>query len=236
MAESIDPKEYLAILKEVPLFKRLKEEEITLFLKDHQAEQFKMSEVIFNENDKGDAIFIILSGVVSISKKITEGEETTLTTLGPGEYFGEMSLLDGSPRSASAKLINDGTLIRFDRSDLNRVLKKTPSVAFKIIMAIALVFCERLRETNEKFKNITSKSVTTEHELDSVKANLLYFVTNILKSSIVTINSSAKALRSSDSEIKSWEEGMIKKIEDESEKISGMIENFIFQSINPLDK
>ena len=95
-------------------------------------------EVLFELGDEGDAFYVIVSGSVIISRK-----ETKLATLGPREGFGEMAILDGEPRSASATAAEDTTLLSLDREAFDRVIERNPVVA----RGVYRVLTERLRNT-----------------------------------------------------------------------------------------
>jgi CRP/FNR family cyclic AMP-dependent transcriptional regulator len=115
-----------------PLFER--------FLRSYQR-----NEVIFEEGNQGDEMFIIHRGSVRILKKTTGGEEKPLSILGPGEFFGEMALIDNSPRSASAIAEEEGTqLIVLDESKFIYMVQQLPDFSLAIMRKLS----QRLRETN----------------------------------------------------------------------------------------
>lgn len=103
------------------------------------------SEVVFRQDVPGKEMYIISSGKIDILLEGTEGEATLLTTLGPGEFFGEMALVDGGPRSASAVAVENGTrLLVLDRASLIELFGQQPEIGFSIIQTL----CRRLRDTN----------------------------------------------------------------------------------------
>lgn len=106
---------------------------------------FQKGEVIFEDGAAGAEMFIVHSGKVRLLKKASGGEEKTLAVLGPGEFFGEMSLIDGSPRSTSATAEEPGTnLIALDITKFIYLVQQHPYFSFTIMGKL----CKRLREAN----------------------------------------------------------------------------------------
>ncbi len=115
--------------------------------------------MIFRQGDQGSSLFIIEDGAVEIS--YGEGRaRITLATLFTGQYFGELSLFDGSPRSATATAARSSRLMRLDREDLVDFINKNPSAALRIIAEMS----ERLRQTNELMSQQVSRNVLEEEE------------------------------------------------------------------------
>jgi uncharacterized membrane protein len=104
-------------------------------------------------------LFIIEDGAVEISYGEGRGK-ITLATLFTGQYFGELSLFDGSPRSATASAAKQSRLIRLDRDDLVDFVNKNPAAALRIIAEMS----ERLRQTNELMSQQVSRNVLQEEE------------------------------------------------------------------------
>jgi CRP/FNR family cyclic AMP-dependent transcriptional regulator len=92
----------LVSLAAIPFFSGLEPDALERLASSMRTRRFRRGEVIFHIGDPGDALFVIVSGEVKISLPSDTGEEAILATLGPGEFFGELALLDGAPRSASA--------------------------------------------------------------------------------------------------------------------------------------
>jgi CRP-like cAMP-binding protein len=106
---------------------------------------FQKGDIVFEDGAAGAEMFIVHSGKVKLLKKTTGGEEKTLALLGPGEFFGEMSLIDGSPRSTSAVAEEPGTnLIALDITKFIYLVQQHPYFSFTIMGKL----CQRLREAN----------------------------------------------------------------------------------------
>jgi len=115
---------------------------------------YRKNEVIFQEGARGREMFVIYSGEVRISKKEPDGSEITLSTLKPGEFFGEMTLIDQSPRSATATALTDDTrLIVLDRARFMYLLRYEPEFALIVMETL----CERIREKNEQYAHLLEK-------------------------------------------------------------------------------
>lgn len=102
---------------------------------------FKAGDYIFRENDPGDVMFIIEKGQVEIVKKIGE-EDRRLTLLEPGDFFGEMSILEDLPRGASARAVTDCKLLRIDHSTFDEMLRENPEIGIRMMRSLS----RRLRE------------------------------------------------------------------------------------------
>src|SRR2546423_11165380 len=102
MRGSLGAERDLALLQSVPFLSGLPTEELAFLSAGLRRRAFRRNEVIFHRDDPGTMVFIIRSGRVKISLLNEEGSEVTLALFGPGDFFGEMSLLDDLPRSATA--------------------------------------------------------------------------------------------------------------------------------------
>ncbi|MBN1652401.1 MAG: cyclic nucleotide-binding domain-containing protein [Deltaproteobacteria bacterium] len=114
---------------------------------------------VFREGDLGDKLYIVLQGKVRISRTVPGMGEEALAILGPGEAFGEMSLIDDFPRSADALVHESCQLAEISRESLEELLFLNKDLAFEILWNFVKILSSRLRETNEKmtFLSITGK-------------------------------------------------------------------------------
>jgi len=113
---------------------------------------FPAQSVIFNEGSQGDRMFLLEKGQVRISKFISGIGEEALSILDEGSYFGEMSLIDTFPRSATAIAHTDCVLYEIYRDDFIDMLQSDRDLAYFMMWALLKTFSQRLRETNEKIK------------------------------------------------------------------------------------
>jgi len=147
------------LLANIPLFESLIPADLDALSRRLEQAEYADGDVIFRQGDQGSSLFIIEDGAVEIS--YGEGRaRITLATLFTGQYFGELSLFDGSPRSATATAARSSRLMRLDREDLVDFINKNPSAALRIIAEMS----ERLRQTNELMSQQVSRNVLEEEE------------------------------------------------------------------------
>jgi len=106
---------------------------------------FQPGEVVFHENDPGDAMYIIRTGAVVVEK---EGQE--LARLGSGYHFGEISLVDGFPRSATVRVLEPTELLEIKRDAFLDVMTSDREAAALVYRSFTYYLCRRLRETNDQ--------------------------------------------------------------------------------------
>src|SRR2546430_13473232 len=120
---------------------------------EHLVRKHPAGTVLFREGDAGRSMYVIRSGKVSIWKHIAESE-ITLDVLGPGEFFGEMALLEGLPRSAGATVLEDAHLIEVDQVAFETLVKKNSEVAMRLLRRLSA----RLREADRQIHALMSRS------------------------------------------------------------------------------
>ncbi len=106
--------------------------------------------VVFRESDDSDALYVVETGRVVISKHVQDQMDVVLTRFSAGDFFGEMGLFDAAPRSATAHAENDSTLWRLDRKAFQQILSDYPEMAARICYRLVIVFIERMRATNDQ--------------------------------------------------------------------------------------
>jgi CRP-like cAMP-binding protein len=106
--------------------------------------------VIFRESSDSDALYIVQTGQIVISKHVHGEVDVVLTRFRSGDFFGEMGLFDAAPRSATAHAETDSILLRLDRKAFQQILADYPEMAARICYRLVTVFIERLRSTNEQ--------------------------------------------------------------------------------------
>jgi uncharacterized membrane protein len=145
-------------LAAISLFKDLSTEALEKMSTLLENITFKTGDTVFHEHDKGDALYIVHSGKVRIWVRDEDGKEVTLAELVPGDFFGEMSVLDGGERSASASVSADALLHRLTRADFEEFLLTHPQAALEVIRGITT----RLRQTNLLVSQRVSRNVNDE--------------------------------------------------------------------------
>jgi uncharacterized membrane protein len=149
-----------ALLAEVPFFAFLDEEERATLAAQVEIVQHPAGQVVFNVGDPGDSLYVIRSGEVEVFVRNDTGHRIVLETAGPRHFFGEMSLLDGGPRTASVLVSEDLEAIRVDRDDLFKLLQKHPTASLALLAAMG----RRLRQTGELLRHTASRNVNKEVE------------------------------------------------------------------------
>ncbi len=122
---------------------------------------YNANEIIFNEGDPGNDMYIILVGTVTVYINSTEGVLIPVSQLKPGDFFGEMSLLEKAPRSATIQTNENTTLLLINESNFDEVICSDPALAFKIMKTLS----KRIRLQNEEIRNHTPPNLqkpTTE--------------------------------------------------------------------------
>ena len=138
-------------LKKIPLFAELTENEIYQVMKLSFEKKYPKDSTLFVEGMAGEVLYIIKAGKVDIVKKTPQGE-ILLSSLGTGEFLGEMSLIDDSKRSATARVAVDSELIVITRKCFNDMLQGDPHITAKLLLHFLRVSARRLRETDKRLE------------------------------------------------------------------------------------
>lgn len=139
-------------LKNIELFRDFTDEELSRFAGVVQEVSLRPGDLMFKEGDPGDALYVITDGAIRIFKAIQNGggEEKSLALLEPGTYLGEMTLIDGTPRSASARAETVATVLKITRDSFLALLRSYPQAAIRLFVSFMKVMSQRLRQTNEE--------------------------------------------------------------------------------------
>ena len=119
---------YKQAIKSVPLFSDLTDQELGLLAVSGNRRKFLAKNVVFQEGEPGEVLLIILSGKVKVLLSGKNGQEFILALLGPGNFFGEMAILESAPRSASVITIEPCEFLLLSRKDVTALLKKHPTM------------------------------------------------------------------------------------------------------------
>ena len=147
-------------LARIPLFKRLEPHELEHLAEEIDQVNYKAGETIFNEHDRGDALYILEEGTVRIWIYDDDVKDVTLTELKPGAFFGELAVLDRGERSSSATATTDVHLHRLSSDDFQTFLIDHPDAAIDVICEIA----QRMRQTNLLVTQRASRNINVEME------------------------------------------------------------------------
>ena len=144
------------LLKGVELFSELNEEQLGMIANLVIVKNYNRDETVVLEGDDSvQALYLIASGSVQVYMTGIDGRETILSFLERGDFFGEMSLIDGEPRSASVRTVTDAKLLVIHRESFLSLIRKTPEIA----MALMSELCKRLRKANKQIGSLSTMSV-----------------------------------------------------------------------------
>lgn len=139
-----------SVLARVPLFAELTSEELDVLSACLRHRRYARGETIFLRGDPGSSLYIVESGRVKIVLSSAEGREFVLALLGPGDFFGELALLDGEPRSADAVAHETSQLLLLQRPDFLRFLDAHPRAAAGLLTVLS----QRLRHDAEVLQDV----------------------------------------------------------------------------------
>jgi len=133
------------VVLRAPLFTGLSLQTAMTLVNQMASIRLDRGEVVFTESEPGDRTYVVSEGKFKLVRRSSDGRESLLTVVGPGEMLGELSLFDPGPRTSSAIALTDVALLRLDREQLTIWLQHNPSVALHLLQALA----HRLRRTTE---------------------------------------------------------------------------------------
>ena len=158
--------ETLELLGRVPLFSTLAPEELSRVAEVAVRRRFEAAQAVFHEGDTSDTCYVIRSGHARAVRAHQDGRSITLAQFGPGDFFGELAMLDEERRSATIETLEEMEAMAILGADMRRLLREHPDIAVKLITALG----RRLRETNERltrqsFQTVQSRVATAVGQL-----------------------------------------------------------------------
>jgi CRP-like cAMP-binding protein len=144
----------IELLKKNLLFKGCTSEDFELLSGLIQERQVKPNTTIFSEKMPAEALYIVKSGKIKISVMESEGEEIGLLELGPGDFFGELALIQESSRAVTARAETAAEVVMLARRDFLALLDLDPRVAAKITLAIARLLAMRVKAYSGRLREI----------------------------------------------------------------------------------
>jgi CRP/FNR family transcriptional regulator, cyclic AMP receptor protein len=145
----------LNFLRQVILFRDIADSERDAIWSRLEERRLRRGEALFREGDSGTELFFIRSGSVIVSKHVAGRVEQVLARLGPGDFFGEMSLFDRQPRSATIQAEEDTVLFWLNRVNLDQLIEQNPRAATAFFTQLVLVFIKRLRDSSDLVAEVT---------------------------------------------------------------------------------
>ncbi len=145
----------LAVLKQVPLFSGMADEEIAALRSIMDSDAYAPGEVIIHEGEQGDDFYIVVEGRVQFSIQTADGGELVVDEVGPGGFFGELSMLTGEPRSARVQALEAVTTLALDRTCFMTYLEHHPQTAIGVLTVLG----RRLHRTDKMLRQSVSRNV-----------------------------------------------------------------------------
>jgi CRP-like cAMP-binding protein len=143
------------VLRQAPLFSGLDDEAAEALSASMSENRLRRGDVLFHEGDEGDRLYIVTDGKIKLGRTSADGRENLLAILGPGQMFGELSLFDPGPRSATVTAVTDCTMKSLSHDELGRWLNGRPEVARGLLAQLA----GRLRRANDVVADLVFSDV-----------------------------------------------------------------------------
>jgi CRP/FNR family transcriptional regulator, cyclic AMP receptor protein len=152
----MDPQDRLRFLRGVLMFAEMDDDELMHLSGDLWRRALVAGKTLFYQGDPGDAIYVVESGMLRVYVHAEEGQEVSVVLCGPGDFFGEISLLDQLPRSATVVALEDTVLWGMDGQDFLRHLRSSHHLALNVMLMLST----RLRATTDSIRSLSSLDVT----------------------------------------------------------------------------
>jgi CRP/FNR family cyclic AMP-dependent transcriptional regulator len=143
-------------LANISLFSDLSEKEVIEIAKAGDFLSCVPGEYLIREKDLSRDFYVLISGKMEVTRTLYAGDEKELGFIEPGEFFGEMAFLDGSPRSASVVCREKAVVFKLSREAFQHLVAKKPRIAYKMINVVAIMLTLRLRKSNDVLENLFS--------------------------------------------------------------------------------
>lgn len=156
----------IRVLRKIPFLSAVSTRQVQDILKISQIREYSKGQQLFSKDEFGSQMFIVISGRAKVFIRSAAKKTKTIAYFHPGDFFGEMALLQGKPRCASAQAVEDSKLLVIRRADFRRILLADPHLTYFLLCTVS----ERLRRANEQiesllFRNILGRVSKTIYEL-----------------------------------------------------------------------
>lgn len=170
METTITRERLLTFLLETPMFEKLEPSELMEIIHIVDIEQYRAGEIIFSEGDTGDAWYVLYRGAVEVIKQGATGEKK-IAQLGPQSCFGEISILDGSPRSATIRTTEESVVFRVPRPAFSKLIADNNLMAYKLLYQMAILLAQRQRSSTLRLSELLNAT-----ELGVVRKGIMNIV------------------------------------------------------------
>jgi CRP/FNR family cyclic AMP-dependent transcriptional regulator len=138
------------LLKRVPMFKGLDDTDLQAIADHTTTHTYPRNTILMHEGEPPDAMYVVMEGRVKIYVSDTDGKELVLDSLSPGEFFGELALIDGSPRSATVVTTTETTISKILKTEFDHCLEASPKIAINLLKSLS----KRIRILNDNVKDL----------------------------------------------------------------------------------
>ena len=149
----------LTDLKSSPLFVGMAEKEIEYLSAIFTPNQIPEGRTVFIENMPGESLYLVKQGTVQISQMLAEVDEQDMIALGAGDVFGEMAVIDGGNRSATARIVKNAVLYSFNRKTFNTLVSEKPRLGLQLTLNIVRIFSARIRSAKKDYQAMLTVSL-----------------------------------------------------------------------------
>lgn len=146
-----------SVLTKVPIFSELSKREMQKIVSISYKRDYNEGEEIVREGQPSAGMYVIMRGEVKITRRSDEGIEIKLATMGEGDFFGDIGLLDNAPRTATIIAAAPSQVIGLFRPELLQLIERDPKLSSKILFKLAQIVAVRLRVTNEKLERLVEE-------------------------------------------------------------------------------
>lgn len=150
-SQANDPDD-LGTLRGVPLFRDLKDPDLGRVRKMLHERRYEAGEVVFREGQTGAGMYIVKSGAVEIVLRLADGSEHGVVTLREGQFFGELALLESTPRTATAVVRTTAVLLGIFQPDLEQLIDRNAKLGARVAWNLARMTGVRLRELSDRMR------------------------------------------------------------------------------------
>jgi CRP/FNR family transcriptional regulator len=152
---SVTSEETIALLRRVPVFSALEEEDLLRVADVAVPRRYAGAEVVFREGDESNTCYVVRSGKARAIREHSDGRSITLANFGPGDIFGELAMFDNERRSATIETLEMTEVIAILGGDMRRLMREHPDIAVRLVAGLA----QRLRATNERLARQSFQTV-----------------------------------------------------------------------------
>ncbi len=160
-------KDVAGLLKQIDLFEDLSDRDLRHIAQIAYRRSYRSGEPIVIEGQDAAGMYIIMEGAVEVTKERDDGSVVSLAKLGSGNFFGDVGLIDNSPRTATVQAIQDSEMIGFFRPELMKLIDSHSRLASTLIFTLAKIVASRLRVTNRQLQEAHNTIEKLQAEIDS---------------------------------------------------------------------